>query len=505
MKKTSWLALPFICCLLLTSNAFGITYYVSTTGNDSNAGTLNTPFRSVQKGINTLNPGDICIIRGGTYNEAIVLGRSGTSTAPITIMNYTGETVTISSGTSRALRIGSGNKHYYTIDGLRFISTHTVFDQWGADYTLDFRDTVWGGDTDPNVGNNGFILRNCYIEGAICIYGHYNLVENCELNGKSLWGNGIWERSAASHDNIYKKNTIYSYTIRGVWSMQNTTAVLIEGNTVHDIGDQGIDCDGATHPVYNSIVRGNTVYTAKKVGISMENAFNSIVEKNIVYNSSGVGISYINYGTEYSDAEYRTTNTNGLIRNNLVYNSLQSGIILFASSGNKIYNNTVYKTMNPGGFWGGIALTQTGGYYSSNTDIKNNILVDNAPYAIYIESPSSGLPNVALNNNLYYNSANTVTHFLQNIGTLSLAQYQNKTGQDLNSIFKSPGFVNPTANDFHLSGTSPAVNTGTTLIAVSDDLESVSRPKGAEYDIGAYELPTGQTTTSPPKNLKILQ
>lgn len=481
-----------------SSVSFAATYYVATTGNDSNAGTLSSPFRTVQKGLNTLQPGDTCIIRGGTYNEALVMGQSGTSTAPITIVNYTGETITINSGSSKALRTG-GNKHYYTIDGIRFISSHTVFDAYGGDYTLDFGDGVWGGDTDPNAGNNGFILRNCYIEGAIYIYGHYNLVENCELNGKSIWGNGIWERSAASHHNIYRKNTVYDYVTRGIWSMQNTTSVLIQGNTVHGTGAQAINCDGALHPTYSCTVRGNTVYNAQ-IGVSMENGFNSVVEKNIIYNSSMIGISYINYGTQYSDAEYRTTSPNAIIRNNLIYNSTTAGIMFYSSPGNKIYNNTIYNTTNTGGMYGGISLTSTGGYASSNTDVKNNILVQNNPYAIFIDAGTG----MTLNNNLYYHSSKTVTHYVSG-STNTLAQYQSKTGQDLNSVFKGPGFVNPTVNDFHLSSTSPAVNTGTTLVAVSEDLNSVSRPQGAGYDIGAYELPTGQKSIPAPPQILIIR
>ncbi len=490
----------------VSSISFAATYYVATNGNDGNPGTSSSPFRTVQKGLNTVQPGDTCIIRGGTYNEALVLGQSGTSSAPITVKNYTGETVTVSSGSSRALRAG-GKKHYYTIDGLRFISTHASFDAYGSDYTIDLQDGGWGGNTDSNAGNNGFIIRNCYIEGAIYIYGHYNLVENCELNGKSLWKNGIWERQAASHHNTYRKNKIYSYAARGVWSMQYTDAVLIEGNTVHDIGDQGIDCDGAWHPVYNSVVRGNTVYNTTNQGIQMENAFNSIVEKNIVYNSRKWGITYINYGygPDYTaDAEYRTTNTNGIIRNNLLYTSVQAGIICLASPGNKIYNNTVYKTVNTGAFWGGIVLAKYGNYYSPNTDIRNNIIAENSPFAVWIEGPSSGLSNVTLNNNLYYSSSKTATHYMQNIGTYTLAQYQSARGQDSSSVFAGPGFINPSANDFHLAGTSPAVDAGATVSGVTDDLDGISRPQGRGCDIGAYELSAGQTSVSAPQNLRVL-
>jgi len=47
--------------------------------------------------------------------------------------------------------------------------------------------------------------------------------------------------------------------------------------------------------------------------------------------------------------------------------------------------------------------------------------------------------------------------------------------------------VNP-SSDFHLTPTSPAINSGTATGAPGDDLESNPRPVGAGYDIGAYEV-----------------
>src|SRR5690242_16656269 len=42
-------------------------YCVSTTGNDANAGTMDAPFATLQKGVNTAAAGDTLWIRGGTY------------------------------------------------------------------------------------------------------------------------------------------------------------------------------------------------------------------------------------------------------------------------------------------------------------------------------------------------------------------------------------------------------------------------------------------------------
>jgi hypothetical protein len=47
---------------------------------------------------------------------------------------------------------------------------------------------------------------------------------------------------------------------------------------------------------------------------------------------------------------------------------------------------------------------------------------------------------------------------------------------------------NPLLTGYVLSATSPCINTGTTLAAVTTDIRGVTRPQGAEYDIGAYEF-----------------
>ncbi|MGA9637571.1 T9SS type A sorting domain-containing protein [Flavobacterium sp.] len=49
-------------------------YYVSTTlGNNSNTGSLQAPFKTIQKAADVMNSGDICYIFGGVYRETIVV------------------------------------------------------------------------------------------------------------------------------------------------------------------------------------------------------------------------------------------------------------------------------------------------------------------------------------------------------------------------------------------------------------------------------------------------
>jgi hypothetical protein len=65
------------------------TYYVSTTGNDGNPGTMAQPWRTIQHGIDVAVAGDTVFIRGGIYLETLLFGTSGNANdGHIVFMNY---------------------------------------------------------------------------------------------------------------------------------------------------------------------------------------------------------------------------------------------------------------------------------------------------------------------------------------------------------------------------------------------------------------------------------
>lgn len=68
--------------------------FASPSGDDSNAGTINAPFRSAQRCANSLTAGGVCYLREGTYYESI------TPLSNTTISAYRNEVVTID-GTDR--------------------------------------------------------------------------------------------------------------------------------------------------------------------------------------------------------------------------------------------------------------------------------------------------------------------------------------------------------------------------------------------------------------------
>lgn len=79
------------------ASAAPVTLVVATNGDDSAAGTLTRPLKTVQKAVDLAKPGDTITVRGGTYalTDNITITTSGTATQPITLGAYPGEHVVV--------------------------------------------------------------------------------------------------------------------------------------------------------------------------------------------------------------------------------------------------------------------------------------------------------------------------------------------------------------------------------------------------------------------------
>jgi hypothetical protein len=82
-------AAPVEC--LESRTLLSATWYVSTSGNDSNPGTLGAPFQTIQHAANVAGWGDTVMIRGGIYHEQVHPGHGG-----ITFDAYNNENVVVS-------------------------------------------------------------------------------------------------------------------------------------------------------------------------------------------------------------------------------------------------------------------------------------------------------------------------------------------------------------------------------------------------------------------------
>lgn len=117
-----WAVLICVAAFLLLPAGSGLaaTYYVATTGSDSNAGTQSRPFLTLDKAFQVVQPGDVVIVQPGAYAGNASTRRDGTSSARITVRGL-GETSTLSGQLSvdhdyyvleslnlRTLRMGNG-------------------------------------------------------------------------------------------------------------------------------------------------------------------------------------------------------------------------------------------------------------------------------------------------------------------------------------------------------------------------------------------------------------
>lgn len=202
---------------------------------------------------------------------------------------------------------------------------------------------------------------------------------------------------------------------------------------------------------------------------------NNLVEGCEIYNTSGYGIQLYNgYGGERA--------SNNIIRNNRLHNlglgsSGLGAVTINSGDDNMFYNNLVYDSLRGiDVMWGG----------PQRTKIYNNTIYNTSAAGIEI---GSGSTNAVVQNNIVYQNGSTIIN--NGVGT-----------QISNNLTTDPKFVNASAKDFTLQQTSPAIDTGVTLDAVTTDFAGTTRPQGAGYDVGAYEYKSGQVPT--PTNLRVV-
>jgi hypothetical protein len=161
------------------------TYYVATTGSDSNNGTsLGTAFRNPQTGVNNVSsPGDMCFIKAGTYNS----GYYNTSIA-LRIANKTG-----SQANNITIAAYPGDEGLVIIDGINLSSTS---ERWPG-YV----------DSCTDVTIKGIIFQNG-IDSATWYAGGCAIVDNLRLHLE--WTTARWSGNGfgygGTNDYIYFKN-----------------------------------------------------------------------------------------------------------------------------------------------------------------------------------------------------------------------------------------------------------------------------------------------------------
>ena len=153
--------LTLACLLLLGAGpAAAVTYYVTTGGSDTNAGTPSAPWRTLTKANATLVAGDVCNIAAGTYANPISPAANGTAAARISYVGSLADPASVTVGalsidkayvSVKGVKSSSGLSLLYTSeaakawhDSVAFCIVSPAVNLWGAKDCMVARNTISG-------------------------------------------------------------------------------------------------------------------------------------------------------------------------------------------------------------------------------------------------------------------------------------------------------------------------------------------------------------------------
>ena len=329
--------------LLSTIEVHATTYYVATSGNNTNPGTEDRPWRTIGKAVDTMVPGDTTYVRGGIYNTetTIRFRKSGTATASIKLLNYPGEspvidwvdnqiddTVFIHHGSGQNVAIGYILLEGFEIknghDGIKFYSMH-----------------------------NSAIQRNWVHhntnQGILGVGGHHNLFDR---NIVSHNGNFL----GCANGGVTSIGTTVCNQSHGLYL--HGQSYTITNNLIYDNLGYGLQQNGSSTAVFSA---------AKHPSPEFAGADNWIVSNNtFAYQNHRSGI--VVWGSQCNNARIE----NNIFYENSQHSSRANGIEFTSTSCTdvKIRNNHAYATLPGGRAFLGSGATE-GVHYTQSGNIVN--------------------------------------------------------------------------------------------------------------------------------------
>ena len=522
--------LALILSLITTSFAWGEVYYVdpkNSVASDLNLGTLNLPWKTIQKAAEVAVAGDTVYVKNSIYRERIEVKNSGTSYERMITFQALGNNVIIKGSdmvTNWTLwkdKIWKRenwpvNSQQVFIDGIpldqiggnRWFSPHRlpakgkgVDDLTSGSFYYDEQKKILyvrlkdGGNPNHHVVEASvrpllFLLRDknfiklsgfkfmhsntiAFIKTGwpcVSISGNNCIIENnevswCDFGGLGATGNSLIVRNNVSN---YNGNSGMGFSGHNI---------QLESNVTNYNNYRGFNMNwhaGGIKSVQlkNSVINHHTAVGNNGPGIWCDGDCDDVtISAARVYGNSGNGIFY-------------EISKRGLIINNIVYENAGNGIYISASESCKVFNNLLYANKR------GLVLhgVPRKGHVLKNNLAENNILVDNIEVDIVVARLVPEVVDNRTDYNLFYQRRGKLQlKFGHDQIYQSLDNWVSRTGYDTHSVIEDPKFVDVEKHDFHLVIGSPAIGKGNPNSLVQEDFDGVSRDSTKE-DIGPYKF-----------------
>lgn len=309
------------------------TYYINATGGDDSrtavqAQNVETPWLTIQKGLDNVTAGDTISVAAGTYGStssavSLLTKAHGTAGNLITLQGAGKASVTVYGSIKLA-------HNYYKVNGFTFdVYPYTDTEVYAA---VELNTSSYSEVSDCNITNS------------------YTISDTRKIHGVSIYG--------TSTSSTIKNNKIDKHTYLTFSFWVDTVGIIIEGNEVigrtnTDVHLQAYDCIylfGDGHIIRNNTFRdywgGDGTYSAPHTDWVQSFADscdpdwdtcvskNHILERNFVYNFTGE--SQLGHVTTDSSVNIHSWT----FRNNIFYNIARN--FYAYPSGFKWYNNTFY-------------------------------------------------------------------------------------------------------------------------------------------------------------------
>ncbi len=465
--KTIALILSILCAV----QCWAATYYVATTGSDSNPGTVGSPFLTVSKAVSVAQAGDTVEIAAGLYSalaNVMTTVRSGTSVAPITFR-----------GAGPTTYIRSCNFYHDWI----VVENVTSYGGWNF-YNGSNNCTVQNSTSDPSPYSN--LGSNVWCEGnSVTSTTANHTIRNCNLLNAKTSSRQAVQLKGTGHliENCYITKTDNGPDCFWIWGTDH----IIRGCTVEN-WDQ-VPYDPAIHmDIFQTFANNG------------ESSKNILVEKCIFKNGQNTQIGF------FTDDGFLNRIENWTFRNNIFINITAD--IQFYARNMKLYNNTFYKcgTQKPFPVAFRTSTDRGNGHYPT---MYGNIFYKCGTasaqqltyHGFYDLNDTDGGPAILLTPTIDNNHVIGVGAGLAKNGKWLGYRGVTFNAGGVNGV--EPLFVNPnsatTVDDLRLLAGSPLIGQGQVLNAsFTDDYSGATR--GAAWDIGALEYDVGgiPADTTPP-------